>query len=125
MKLKITEYRWNVMLIVRVGLKSSVVVLHIQSAPGAPRAPSLAAGSCCDKRKDPAHTSGSSRGRKCKAGTRTGTRETTPSPVAEGGHFQQKAPGKKQAMQMEKKIIIICYKCPLKYLFGDLSHAVV
>lgn len=95
MKVKITEYGWNVMLIVRVGLKSSVVVLHIQSAPGAPRAPSLTAGSCWDKRTDPVHTMGLSGGRKCKAGTGTGTRKARPSPVVEGGHFQQKAPVKK------------------------------
>ena len=83
------------MLIIRVGLKSSVVVLHIQAAPGAQRAPSLTAGSRCDKRKDPAHTMGLSRGRKCKSGTRTGARKATSRPVIRGGHIQQETSGKK------------------------------
>lgn len=54
------------MLIRWVGLKSSGVVLYIQAAPGAWRVLSLTAGSCCDKRKDPAHTMGLSKGIKCK-----------------------------------------------------------
>lgn len=75
------------MLITRVGLKSSVVVLPIQAAPGAERDPSVPAGSIRDKRKDPAHTTGLSRGRKCKSGTRTGAGKATPTPAVKGGHI--------------------------------------
>lgn len=60
------------MLIRWVGLTSSAVVLYIQAAPGAQRVLSLTAGSRCDKRKDPAHTMGLSRGIKHKKGSRNG-----------------------------------------------------
>lgn len=83
------------MLIIRVGLKSSVVAVHVRAGPGAQRALSLTARSRCQKRKDPAHAAGLSRGRKRKSGTGTAARKATPSPVLKGGHIQQETPGKK------------------------------
>lgn len=105
------------MLIIWVGLKSSVVVLHIQAAPGAQRAPSLTTGSHCDKRKEPARTTGWSRGRKCGSGTEA--RKATPSPVIKGGGtFGKKHLEKNRQFRWKK--IIVCYKCALKYPFKGL-----
>lgn len=67
------EYQGNLMLIRWVGLTSSAAVLYIQAAPGARRVLPLTAGSRCDKRKDPAHTMGLSKGIKCKQGTGNGS----------------------------------------------------